>query len=106
MNLDTNLIIELKPEIQKVFEKYHYKVDWSSETLHGVFSNGIHVQDDLILNNFKLEETDFDIEKYVGRLRIKKSLLDKIKSDQKDHGYKEMRTMISEALENYYINKD
>lgn len=35
-------------------------------------------------------------------LRLKNSLLDKINKDKENHGYKEIETMIVDALDNYY----
>lgn len=35
-------------------------------------------------------------------LRLNKSLLDKINQDKEKHGYKEIETMIVDALDNYY----
>lgn len=35
-------------------------------------------------------------------LRLKQSLLDKINQDKENHGYKEIETMIVDALDNYY----
>lgn len=35
-------------------------------------------------------------------LRLKESLLDKINEDKEKHGYKEIETMIVDALDNYY----
>ena len=35
-------------------------------------------------------------------LRLNQSLLDKINQDKEKHGYKEIETMIVDALDNYY----
>lgn len=38
----------------------------------------------------------------LGELKLSQSLLDKINQDKEKHGYKEIKTMITDALDNYY----
>ena len=47
-----------------------------------------------------LEEKEAVIK--LGELKLSQSLLDKINQDKEKHGYKEIGTMITDALDNYY----
>ena len=47
-----------------------------------------------------LEEKEAVIK--LGELKLSQSLLDKINQDKEKHGYKEIETMITDALDNYY----
>lgn len=38
----------------------------------------------------------------LGELKLSQSLLDKINQDKEKHGYKEIETIITDALDNYY----
>lgn len=41
-----------------------------------------------------------------GKLVLKSSIAEKLVTDQHKHGYKEVRTMISDALDDYYMGWD
>ena len=47
-----------------------------------------------------LEEKETVIK--LGELKLSQSLLDKINQDKEKHGYKEIETIITDALDNYY----
>lgn len=89
---------ELKNSLNRVFEHQVQSID--SITFLEANFNSNNYFDLKIRVCGQYEDPEVSIK--TNELRLSKSLLDKINEDKKKHGYKEIETMIVDALDNYY----
>lgn len=99
---DEKLKHELKNSLDKILTTNKIK-DIESITYEG--SNIVATSDPAYFDisiriKGHLEEKETVIK--LGELKLSQSLLDKINQDKEKHGYKEIETMITDALDNYY----